>query len=84
MTKTLKSAIVTLAAGAALCMTGFLCTGFTTASAAGSDECNHTYELTEVAATCTEQGYTRYTCTECGDERKDNYTEVRGQVHCYR
>ena len=73
MTKTIKTTIVTLAASVALFLTGFLCTGFTTASAASADEgCNHAYEQTEIAATCTEQGYTLYTCTECGEEKKDN------------
>ena len=71
--------MITLAASIALFSTAFLCTGFTTASAASAEEHTHTYELTEtVAATCTEQGYTLYTCTECGDTRKDNYTEAKG------
>ena len=36
----------------------------------------HTYETEVIAPTCTEQGYTLYTCTECGESYKDNYTEV--------
>ena len=79
MTKTKKYSLVTLAISAALFLTGFLCTGFTTASAASADEgCNHAYEQTEIAATCTEQGYTLYTCAECGEEKKDNYVDAKG------
>ena len=79
MTKTIKTTMVTLAASVALFLSGFVCTGFTSASAASADEiCPHAYEQTEVAPTCTEQGYTLYTCTECGETKKDNYTEAKG------
>ena len=79
MTKTIKSTVVTLAASAALFLTGFMCTGFTSAKEANADTgCNHAYELTEIAATCTEQGYTKYICADCGDEKQDNYTEAKG------
>ena len=35
----------------------------------------HTYEKKTVKATCTEGGYTKYTCTKCGDSYKKNKTE---------
>lgn len=31
--------------------------------------------------TCTEQGYTTYTCTECGNVWKDNYTDPTGHTY---
>ena len=47
-----------------------------------SDVCNHAYEMTkEVAATCTEQGYTLYTCSICGETKKDNYTKESGHEY---
>ena len=39
-----------------------------------NDEHTHSYESTIVAPTCTEQGYTKHTCS-CGDEYIDSYTE---------
>lgn len=36
--------------------------------------CNHFYESQITLPTCTEQGYTTYTC-ECGDTYTDDYTE---------
>lgn len=44
--------------------------------------CTHTHNYVEkvVAPTCTEQGYTEYTC-ECGDTKKDNYVDAKG--HSY-
>lgn len=37
----------------------------------------HTYESTVTAPTCTEQGYTTYTCT-CGDSYVDTYVDALG------
>ena len=37
----------------------------------------HTYTPTVTAPTCTEQGYTTYTCA-CGDSYVDNYTDAAG------
>ncbi len=37
----------------------------------------HSYSSSKVEATCTEQGYTAYTC-ECGDTYEDNYVPVKG------
>ena len=38
----------------------------------------HSYTATVTPPTCTEQGYTTYTCA-CGDSYRDNYTEARHQ-----
>ena len=37
----------------------------------------HDYEAVVTAPTCTEKGYTTYTCS-CGDSYKDNYTDALG------
>lgn len=44
-----------------------------TVSAAEIELCEHEYEETNFDATCTEMGYTLYTCKICGDSYKDNY-----------
>ena len=41
----------------------------------------HTYEPTVTAPTCTERGYTTYTC-ECGDSYVDDYVDATGE-HTY-
>ena len=38
----------------------------------------HSYAEVVTAPTCTEEGYTTYTCAECGDSYKDNYTNALG------
>ena len=38
---------------------------------------SHSYSSTVVAPTCTEQGYTEYTCS-CGASYRDNYTSAKG------
>ncbi len=40
-------------------------------------EHEHSYSAAVTAPTCTEQGYTTYTCA-CGDSYKDSYTEAKG------
>lgn len=40
----------------------------------------HSYDGEVVAATCTEGGYTVYTCTECGDTYRDNETAPLGHT----
>ncbi|MBQ7653063.1 MAG: TIR domain-containing protein [Clostridia bacterium] len=37
---------------------------------------DHNYTPAVTAPTCTEQGYTTYTCTRCGDSYKDNYVDA--------
>jgi hypothetical protein len=37
---------------------------------------NHLYVGLITAATCTEQGYTTYTCQRCGDSYKDSYQAI--------
>ncbi len=36
---------------------------------------DHSYTSEVVESTCTEQGYTVYTCSVCGDSYKDNFTD---------
>lgn len=40
----------------------------------------HTYEFTVTLPTCTEQGYTTYTCTDCGDSYIDYYVPANGHT----
>ena len=42
----------------------------------------HSYTSTVTAPTCTEKGYTTYTCSICGDSYKDSYTKALG--HDYK
>ena len=60
----------------ATCTTAQTCTvcGEELASATG-----HNYESAVTAPTCTEQGYTTYTCA-CGDTYTDNYVEADGHT----
>jgi len=44
--------------------------------------CEHTYVDRIVAPTCKEEGYTEYTCTECGNSYRDIYTQK--VTHPYR
>ncbi|MCD8010297.1 MAG: hypothetical protein LUF34_05825, partial [Lachnospiraceae bacterium] len=45
------------------------------------EACEHDYEAVVTDPTCTEQGYTTYTCTLCGDSYVADYTEATG--HSY-
>lgn len=38
----------------------------------------HSYKAALTAPTCTEKGFTTYTCTKCGDSYTDDYTEPLG------
>ena len=40
----------------------------------------HEYEAETVEPTCEEQGFTRYTCSGCGDTYKENYTGPLGHA----
>jgi len=44
------------------------------------DALGHTYESVVTAPTCTEDGYTTYTCTVCGDSYVDNYVDALGHT----
>ena len=41
----------------------------------------HNYSQTVVVPTCTEQGYTTYTCTICGKNYKADYTDLAAHVY---
>lgn len=43
--------------------------------------CTHKYESTQVAPTCTELGYTVYTCARCADSYRSNFVAALG--HSY-
>ena len=50
-------------------------------AAAVDGSCKHDYEATQTfAATCTEQGYTVYTCANCGDSYTDNFVAAKGHT----
>ena len=40
----------------------------------------HTYNAVVTAPTCTEMGFTTYTCTGCGETHKDDYTKPTGHT----
>ena len=40
----------------------------------------HNYEAVVTAPTCTERGYTTYTCANCGDRYVDTFTDPTGHV----
>lgn len=42
--------------------------------------CNHSYSAYVTAPTCTEGGYTTYTCANCGDSYVDTFAEPTGHV----
>ena len=42
-------------------------------------ECGHEYSSEITAPTCTEQGYTTYTCENCGDSYVGDYVEATGE-----
>ena len=50
------------------------------ASASAEENCEHDYTATVYEATCTEQGYTEYTCSICGDSYTDDFTEATGHT----
>ena len=44
----------------------------------------HSYNEVQITnPTCTEQGYTLYTCKDCSDTYKDNYTAIDPYAHNY-
>lgn len=46
-----------------------------------TSECTHSFTATVTAPTCTQQGYTAYTCVTCGYSYVDNYVSATG--HSY-
>ena len=46
----------------------------------GKEECEHTYTSVVTAPTCTDKGYTTYTCSKCKDSYKDTYTNALGHA----
>ena len=66
-----KSANIRVAAAMPLAMT----------YAENGEPCEHDFEAIDVvAATCTEQGYTVYTCTSCGESYNDNFIPALGHT----
>ena len=43
----------------------------------------HKYKKTTVAPDCKHKGYDLYTCSVCGDNYKDNYTDIDKNAHNY-
>ena len=60
---------------AATCTTPQLCTN---CGAVIENALGHDYEAVVTDPTCTEMGYTTYTCTRCGDSYKGDYTDAAG------
>lgn len=54
----------------------FQCVGYRTIPA-----CDHDYQTSVIAPTCTEQGYSAYTCTLCGNCYRNSYVPATG--HSY-
>ena len=42
--------------------------------------CEHTYSAVVVAPTCIKQGYTQYTCTNCGESYIADYVDALGHI----
>lgn len=43
-------------------------------------KCEHSYTSVVTAPTCTDKGYTTYTCSKCSDSYKDTYTNALGHT----
>ena len=48
----------------------------------GPHECEHAYVSTVIPPTCTEPGYTAYTCSKCGDSYQADETAPTGHSFC--
>ena len=77
MTKTKNRIFVGIGAFLVLAVALIFCglTKNTKAFAQENEPCQHEYEESIVESTCSEMGYTIYTCKLCGDNYKDNYTD---------
>ena len=62
--------------------TGLTLTNPATQTAALAASSSHNYRPTVTAPTCTDLGYTTYTCQDCGDSYKTDYVNALG--HSYR
>ena len=74
MTKIKNKIFVALSAFLVLSVALIFCLniGNVKAFADENEICEHEYEESIVEATCSEMGYTLYTCKLCGDNYKDN------------
>ena len=77
--RTKKKGIILLLGLFTVLMTMLFGVGATSASA--QELCTHNYVGTTHIATCTEQGYTEYVCSECGDTYKDDFVEPYGHTY---
>ena len=79
MKKTKRKILHLVLAFALMFVGGTAMMGFTDANTAFAAEanqvCSHEYDTFVVASTCTDRGYTQYTCTLCGDNYRDNYVD---------
>ena len=84
MTKTKHKLLAAFGVMLTLSLGTLLC-GFTTDKASAFAEeaapCEHAYMAETVAATCKDKGYTLYTCENCGDSYKDDYTELKEHTY---
>ena len=74
MTKIKNKIFVALSAFLVLSVALIFCLNIGNARAFADENeiCEHEYEESIVEATCSEMGYTLYTCKLCGDNYKDN------------
>lgn len=79
MTKIKNKIFVALSAFLVLSVALIFCLniGNVKAFADENEVCEHEYEESIVEATCSEMGYTLYTCKLCGDNYKDNFTDFK-------
>jgi len=67
----------------AFLLTALMLLGLVPASVFGAfaEECSHYYSTSITKPTCNDEGYTTYTCVDCGDSYKDDYVPAKG--HSY-
>ena len=59
------------------------CTANQTCTVCGTElkaAIGHDYDVTVIAPTCTEKGYTKYTCLNCGDSYTENEVAAKGHT----
>ncbi len=57
-----------------------VCDAELTREAVEIDALGHSYDAVVTSPTCTEKGYTTYTCSECNDTYTDNYVDATNHV----